>query len=174
MTTMMMTGTTMATGSRLPARVRIMGWLVLLMLSVLTTVVLVIREYQLREIDDRVNRSLEQDAEEFRIYAGTGVNPVNGRVYDHRHELLEDHLRGQYTDTAEVLVGVREGADPLDKDVQGQPSSTKIPLTDDLLRQIMHDAATTGTVVTPGGEMRWVKVGCLPPTPRRTPDRARG
>ncbi|WP_260479057.1 cell wall metabolism sensor histidine kinase WalK [Kibdelosporangium aridum] len=151
----------MATGSRLPARVRIMGWLVLLMLSVLTTVVLVVREYQLREIDDRVNRSLEQDAEEFRIYAGTGVNPFNGKIYDHRHELIEDHLRGQYTDTAEVLIGVRDRAVPLETKIQGQPASTRIPLSDNLLLTIMHDPATTGTAVTPGGEMRWVKVGVL-------------
>lgn len=156
-----MMGTTMATGSRLPARVRIMGWLVLLMLSALSTVVLVVREYQLREIDDRVNRSLEQEAEEFRSYAGTGRNPVNGRVYDHRHELMEDHLRGQYTDTAEVLVAVREGPSPLSKDTQGLPSSTDIELDDNLLRSIMQDGATTGTTMTPGGEMRWVKVGVL-------------
>nr|WP_232328475.1 ATP-binding protein [Kibdelosporangium sp. MJ126-NF4]CEL22472.1 two component sensor kinase [Kibdelosporangium sp. MJ126-NF4]CTQ89328.1 two component sensor kinase [Kibdelosporangium sp. MJ126-NF4] len=151
----------MATGSRLPARVRIMGWLVLLMLSVLTTVVLVVREYQLREIDDRVNRALEQDAEEFRIFAATGVNPVSGRVYNHRHELLEAHLRGQYTDTAEVLIGVRVIDGVVSKKVQGQPSSTSIPIGDDLLRSIVGDTATVGTSATPGGQMRWVKVGVL-------------
>ncbi|CAM3794418.1 HAMP domain-containing sensor histidine kinase [Kibdelosporangium persicum] len=151
----------MTTGSRLPARVRIMGWLVLLMLSALTTVILVVREYQLREIDDRVNRSLEQDAEEFRIYAGTGVNPVTGQMYDHQHELIEAYLRGQYTDTAEVLIGVPDSAGPLDEKVQGHPSVTSIPLDDGLLRSIMHDPGTTGTAMTPGGEMRWVKVGVL-------------
>ncbi|ONI86439.1 two-component sensor histidine kinase [Actinosynnema sp. ALI-1.44] len=153
----------MTTGSRLPARVRIMGWLVLLMLSVLTTVVLVVREYQLQEIDDRVNRSLEQDAEEFRIFAATGVNPVNGRVYDHRHELLEAHLRGQYTDTAEVLIGVRVRDGVLTKQAQGQPSSTAVPIGNDLLWSIVRDTAVVGTSATPGGTMRWVKVGVLAP-----------
>ncbi len=167
-----MTGTTMATGSRLPARVRIMGWLVLLMLSVLTTVVLVVREYQLREIDDRVNRALEQEAEEFKIYAATGVNPFTGQLYDHRHHLLEAHLRGQYPDHAEVLIGVRDLGTRLDPDRQVNPSVLAVQPDDKLLLSIVRDNASTGTAITAGGEMRWIKVGVLaansPPDARPT------
>jgi two-component system OmpR family sensor kinase len=153
---------TMGSGSRLPARVRIMGWLVLLMLSVLSTVVLVVREFQLREIDDRVNRALEQDAEEFGIFAATGVDAVTGRLYNHRHELLEAHLRGQYTDFAETLIGVRdlpEGLSPPQRQVH--PSVAAIPVDNNILLPIVRDPATTGTAMTAGGEMRWVKVGIV-------------
>lgn len=145
-----------------------MGWLVLVMISVLATVVLVVREFALREVDDRVNRSLEQDAEEFQRYAADGIDPITGRVFAHRHELLELHLRGQYTDHAEALLGIRELPAGLDVDRQTHPSVAGIPLPDPVLRGIVDDPNPTGTAVTAGGEMRWVKVGVL--TQQAPPD----
>jgi signal transduction histidine kinase len=158
--------TTMATpmtgrGTRVPARVRIMGWLVLLMLSVLSTVVLLVREFQLREIDDRVNRALEQDASEFFKFAAEGIDPSTSRPFVHREDLLKQHLRGQYTDSAEALFGIRDLPAGLDVERQVHPSVAGIALDDKLLRGIVYDSASTGTAPTPGGDMRWVKVGVV-------------
>ena len=61
--------TTMTRTTDVPARVKIMCWLVGLMALVLATVVVVVWRLLLVDVDDRVNRALEQETTEFSTYA---------------------------------------------------------------------------------------------------------
>ncbi|MFD2399582.1 hypothetical protein ACFSVJ_26410 [Prauserella oleivorans] len=60
-------------GTRVPARLQIMAWLVLVMTAGLATVVLLVAEFEYGAIDRRVNSGLEQDVEEFRLLARSGA-----------------------------------------------------------------------------------------------------
>ncbi|MGH3763057.1 MAG: hypothetical protein ACRDTB_35655, partial [Actinophytocola sp.] len=95
-----------------PARVRIMGWLILLMTVVLLSVVVVSRNLLLQGVEAAVNTALEQETREFSGVAASGVDRATGRPFQNITELLHNHLQRQFPDDDEVLVGaVRTRAD---------------------------------------------------------------
>ncbi|OZM74519.1 two-component sensor histidine kinase [Amycolatopsis antarctica] len=159
-------------GTRIPARVQIMGWLVLVMTGALATVVLLVAEFEYSAVDDRVNRSLEQDISEFRRVAGEGGEPGQAGTPTDPALLFRAHLRGQYPDRAEILLGVSDVAGRLGTVKQADDSVGGIVLDDPALRSIVDDPAGTGTLATTGGDMRWLRIDVLPP-PGGTPEGAR-
>ncbi|WP_211323611.1 sensor histidine kinase [Prauserella marina] len=150
-------------GTRVPARVRIMGWLLLVMTSGLATVVLLVANFEYRAIDGRINSGLSQDAEEFRRFASLGLDPVTSQPVTDPRELFERHLATQYTDGGELMLGVTERQNrTLDTLAQGDDSLPRGSLDDALLRRIVDQPDNTGTVTTPAGELRWLRVDVLP------------
>ncbi|RZQ60551.1 sensor histidine kinase [Amycolatopsis suaedae] len=146
-------------GTRIPARVRIMGWFVLVMAAGLTALVLLVAEFEYDAVDDRVNRSLEQDAEEFRQFASNGNDPVTGQPLRDPETVLKRHLATQYTDPAEVLTGAVATPAGLRSFSQGSAGKgVDVPV-----EQIITAPASIGTVSTTAGELRWSRVDVLPP-----------
>lgn len=142
-------------GTRVPARVRIMGWLALVMTAGLTTVVLLVAEFEYTAVDNRVNRALETDAEEFQLFAASSASQEPGALF-------HQHLSTQYTHDAEVLLGLVETGPNFGVTKQVDQSVANIPLDQTLLRDIVAGQANTGSVDTQGGELRWVRVDVLP------------
>ncbi|MFF5987515.1 sensor histidine kinase [Prauserella flavalba] len=153
-----------ARGTRVPARVQIMGWLVLVMTAGLATVVLLVAEFEYRAIDRRVNSGLEQDVEEFRRVAQMGRDPATDQLLTDPYQLFERHLAGQYPDRAEVLLGVVTEAGGLKTVRQSDQGLDHVAFDDALLREIVNPPQATGTVQTEGGELRWLRVDVLPPS----------
>ena len=150
---------TMTDPRRIPARVRIMGWFVLVMAAGLTAVVLLVAEFEYDAVDDRVNRSLDQDAEEFRVFAANAISP-DGQPLRDPELILNLHLRTQYTDPAEVLIGAVGTPEAPQLVFQGrQPTPASDPA---VVHQIITSDDSTGTVATPKGELRWSRVDMLP------------
>lgn len=145
-------------GTRVPARVRIMGWLALVMTAGLATVVLLVAEFEYTAVDNRVNRALEKDAEEFQLFASSSATQDPATLF-HRH------LSTQYTHDGEVLLGLVETGPNLDVIKQVDQSVASIPVDQALLREIVAGQANTGSVDTQGGELRWVRVAVLPHDP---------
>ncbi|TCP45419.1 signal transduction histidine kinase [Tamaricihabitans halophyticus] len=149
-------------GSRVPARLQIVGWFVLVMAVGLISVVLLLRHSLVSEIEERANRALEQDAEEFRSFAAAGHDPTTGQQINDPQLLMQQHLRSQYTDSAELLLAVTRTRDGLDIQEQGNESVRRVPLGQQRLRPVVEGAANSGTLETARGEMRWIKVNVLP------------
>lgn len=152
-----------ARGPRVPARVQIMGWFVLVMTGALATVVLLVVESEHAAVEERVNRALEQDVREFAGFAGTGGDPVQGVVERDPGVLFERHLSSQYPGRSEVLIGVTETGGRLGTIKQADDSVRGITIDEPLLRGIVDDPATLGTAATSGGDMRWLSIDVLPP-----------
>jgi two-component system OmpR family sensor kinase len=148
-------------GSRIPARVRIMAWLVLVMASGLSAVVILIAQLEYQAIDERVNRGLAQDAQEFQNFALAGLDPVTDRAIFDAQTLFDRYLTVQSTDRAEILVGVRVVGEELavlpivNESVQG------FDLNDDLLRAILAAPDNSGQLLTSAGELRWIRTGVI-------------
>ncbi|MBK1788393.1 sensor histidine kinase [Prauserella cavernicola] len=153
-----------AKGTRVPARVQIMGWLVLVMTAGLATVVLLVAEFEHRAIDRRVVSGLEQDVREFRQVAGMGRDPATGQPLTDPYQLLTRHLAGQYPDRAEMMLGITEQGTRLNTVRQSDQELDHVSLDDALLRRIVEDPSTTGTAETTGGELRWLRMAVLPPS----------
>ncbi|MGI5283117.1 sensor histidine kinase [Nonomuraea polychroma] len=138
-----------------PARVRIMAWLVLLLFIALSTIAVVTRNLLVAEARQDANQALHQEAEEFRKFAKAGINQTTSLPYKNGEELLRRHINRQYLDNDEIVLGVTA-----DGEVVPQPGREPIALAyrDNRLAQIVDSPAPTGTLTTRDGDLRWSKV----------------
>ncbi|MFI6094303.1 ATP-binding protein [Lentzea sp. NPDC051213] len=130
-----------------PARVKIMCWLLGLMTLVLATVVVVVWRFLLVDVADRVNRALEQETGEFSTYAENHAGDARS--------VAEAHMRLQYPDEYEVHLAV-----PATGPVLVQRSQVTYALEDDraVLAAITASPTSWGVTATPAGPFHWAKV----------------
>jgi two-component system OmpR family sensor kinase len=141
-----------------PARVRIMAWMLLLMAVVLLTVTLVTRALLMQRVDADVTAALEQEASELKGVAQAGVDRATRQPFRDVHELLFNHLQRQHPDDDEVIVGwVADGAAGK---VLAQDRVEPFRLADrlDVLDPILRSPDSSGSTPTDAGELRWIKV----------------
>lgn len=154
-------------GTRLPARVRIMAWLVLLMTAGLASVLILVSRFEYRAIEERVNRGLAQDAREFHNFAAAGVDPTTDRVITDAAGLFDRYLTVQSPDRAEILLGVTDLGTALST---VQVSAESVPagvVTDEVVRAVVAAPENVGTVPTSAGELWWIRTEVLAPLAER-------
>ncbi|GGS32192.1 sensor histidine kinase [Actinokineospora fastidiosa] len=140
-----------------PARARIMAWMLLLMAVVSLTVTVVTRNLLMQRVDAQVSAALQQEVQELQEVAESGVDRATQQPFRDVYELLYNHLQRQFPDDDEVLVGwigpVETG------EALRQNRAEPFPLADrpDVLMPILGSADTSGSAPTDAGEMRWVK-----------------
>ncbi|WP_394620102.1 hypothetical protein JNUCC0626_13650 [Lentzea sp. JNUCC 0626] len=130
---------------------KIMCRLLGLMTLVLVTAVVVVWRFLLVDVDDRVNRALEQETGEFIAYAENHTGDAGA--------VAEGHLRLQSPDEHELHLAVLPGR------VLVQRSGVTYALENDraALDGITSSAASWGVVATPAGPFRWAKVRTTAP-----------
>jgi signal transduction histidine kinase len=138
-----------------PARVRIMAWLVLLLFVALVTVVVVTRNLLVAGAEQDATQALEQETGEFRRVAETGRDSTTQRPFTSGRDLLENHIRGQQAAEHEIVIGVAA-----DGEVLPQPGREPIALAgqDSRLAQILDSPQSTGVLATADGRLLWSKV----------------
>jgi two-component system, OmpR family, sensor kinase len=146
-------------GRRVPARLLIIGWVMLLMFGVLLVVNLATRQALYDEVEDEVNDALVQEIEEFAGVAAGGVNRSTAQPYTGVEELLDSHLQRQYPDDDEVVVGVLP-----DGSIVRQDRNEPYPFASrpERVREVATDPSVTGSLRTEDGELRWRKVVVRP------------
>jgi two-component system, OmpR family, sensor kinase len=161
---------------RPPARVLIMGWVMLLMLSVLVIVNFATRQILLGHVDERVTAALLQEREEFEQFARVGVDPDTGRQFEDVYSLVETHLHRQSPDDDEILFGVVE--DPGASVARGvrtgvlrqfDPPPYDVSTDPELRDLVLRAAGSSGRIETPAGELRFLRVPTEPPAGSRNP-----
>lgn len=148
----------------IPARVLIMGWLLLLMAVVLAAVCLVTRNLLRQQAYAQVNSALEQEATEYTQVAQSGYNKVTNSQIASVRQLLTEHLT-QFPDDDEVILGwVR---DPVATGVLLQGRDEPVPQEEhaELVDRILAEPLASGTLTTSAGEMQWIKVVTTGQTP---------
>ncbi|MGW5054333.1 ATP-binding protein [Actinokineospora sp. NPDC004072] len=140
-----------------PARARIMGWILLLMAVVSLAVGVMTRNLLMQQVDTKVSAVLQQEVQELQEVADGGVDPATQVPFGDVEELLLDHLQRRFPDDDEVLVGWL--GTPDDGVALRQNRVEPFPLADrlDVLEPILADPGASGSVATDAGEMRWVK-----------------
>jgi len=144
-------------GSSVPARLRIVSWIVLATTLGLLAVVLTIRSALLTDVDRAANSDVAQEIDEFRTFASRGRDPATGRPFSSADRLLTLHLERQFPGQGEVLLGYARGAE---QPVIAQAVRDPFGLVDDraLVDEIMNGEAVSGAARTAqGGEFRWGK-----------------
>jgi hypothetical protein len=163
-----MTSTTMtepATASlqrwriRASARLRIVGWLVLLVAFAVVASVLLLRQVLFDRLDDQVTASLEQEVAEVRALAD-GRDPATGQPFaGNVAAIFDTFLARNIPIEGEALFTYVDGAP--------YKSSLSAPYAlgaeSDLVRRWSQlDGTDTGTVSTPAGPARYLSRGRSP------------
>ncbi|WP_150250936.1 sensor histidine kinase [Nocardiopsis deserti] len=161
---------------RIPARLLIMAWVVLLMAAVLVLVNILTWSALTARNDERVDRALSQETGEFQEFAAEGVDPNTGEPFADLPTLFRVHLERQYPDQAEILFGWVEGSgsaggagaapDAAAQDGrirQGQEPPFDVSAEPAMVAEILEAPGARGTLDTPAGPMRWEKARALPP-----------
>lgn len=150
-----------APARRVSARVRILLWLLLVMAVALASVATTTRSILLRDVDQRINELLVQEAGEFTNLQAQGVDPQTGRPFTEPSRLLRVFLQRQNADLDEELIGLvgRSGQTP-SQIIQQREIPVALPLHEDAgaRREIFDSPDSTGTLERAAGEIRWAKV----------------
>ena len=151
----------------LPARVVIMGWVMLLMLGVLVIVNLAVRQSLLSDVEEQVAAALQQEIDEFKQFASIGVDPETGEQFEDVHTLLYTHLRRQYPDDDEILFGFVDHQDggtvPTGRVRQNAAPAYDVSDDEAIRTAILESDLSNGAIETPEGELRWQQIRVLPP-----------
>ncbi|MEO3973007.1 HAMP domain-containing sensor histidine kinase [Streptomyces sp. CAU 1734] len=146
---------------RVSARLRILLWLLLVMTVALVAVAAATRSVLLRDVDNRINGLLVQEAEEFAYLAKEGVDPSTGDRFTDPTQLLDLFLSRQYADPDEELLGLIGRPDGgIATRVQQRELRIDHPLAGDgrSVEAVFDSEDTAGTLNRPQGEVRWAKV----------------
>lgn len=139
-------------GTRVPARVRILGWLVFVMALAMATVGVAVRTILLAEVDRDTAVALQQEISEFSEFAATGRDPDDGMPFTDAADLLQLHLQRQYPDDDEILFGY---TDRLLRQERRGPGD--LVSNTELVDAIVSSPDRTGNTGTPDGEVFWAK-----------------
>ncbi|CAM5362953.1 Adaptive-response sensory-kinase SasA [Streptomyces griseomycini] len=127
----------------------------------LASVATTTRSFLLRDVDDRINGLLAQEAGEFANFKERGFDPETGRPFTEPDRLLKVFLERQYADPDEELIGLvaRPSGGPAQL-TQPRDLPVALPLhrDPDARRRVFDSPDASGVLHRPEGEIRWTKV----------------
>ncbi len=151
------TGSRQVDGSRVSARWRIVGWIVLTAAVGLTGLILTVDRTMQAEVARRANAAVEQELAEFSQFAAQGRDPETAAPFASVNRLFEVYLSRQQPEGTELLVGrIGERGEWLEAHgVQVQAAESAVLEQHDaaLLARILRERS--GVTETEAGEIRW-------------------
>ncbi|UVE94580.1 cell wall metabolism sensor histidine kinase WalK [Dietzia sp. B32] len=160
----MTTGTTetgaaeRADATSIPARWRIVGWIVLTTALVLLALGLTLRTLLMADVDRTANADVVQELDEFRAFVREGVDPTTAEPFDDPERLLRLYLSRQIPAADEVHLGMDEARVFAVDRSAGDPSPYDLAADAELLETIRASAAPSGIADSPVGPVRWGKM----------------
>jgi signal transduction histidine kinase len=137
-------------------RTRILASYVILLAIAAFASVLAVRQVMLVRLDDRVEEDLQQEVEEFRQLASTGIDPQTRLPFGNDVKaIFETYLKRNVPDDDEELITVpREGIPRSDRGDNAQ----NYGFGDFVERWRNLDEVERGEIDTPGGPVRYVAI----------------
>lgn len=137
-------------------RARILASYVILLAIAAFASVLAVRQVLLVRLDDRVEEDLQQEVEEFRALAATGIDPRTRKPFgDDVDAIFRTYLERNVPDDDEELITVpRRGTPRRD----GGDNTESYTFGDFIERWRTLDGVERGDIDTPGGPARYVAI----------------
>lgn len=142
----------------IPARWRIVGWIVLTTALVLLALGVTIRTQLMTDVDRTANADVVQELEEFRAFAREGVDPTTARPFEDAERLLTLYLSRQIPARDEVHLGMDRGRVLSVDRSAGDPGPYDLAADRELVEMIRDAEEPSGIAESPAGPMRWGKV----------------
>ena len=147
-------------GSKVPARWRIAGWILLTTALTLLAVMLTMRSLLLNGTQTQAHQDITQELQEFRAFAAEGVDPTTAKPFTSIEKMLEIFLSRQSAAQGEVIVGTvgqRILYTPTGA-LSSQANGHDLPRDQALMDSIRTGDASSGIAHTSEGEMHWVRL----------------
>ncbi|MDO5087427.1 MAG: HAMP domain-containing sensor histidine kinase [Comamonadaceae bacterium] len=138
------------------ARWRIVGWIVLTAALAVLALLLTARSIFLRQVYLDANAAIVQEIREFNAFASEAVDSRTRRPFTSLTALMERYLERQTPDRGEAFIAVTP-SDVLFVDNASNDAGERLAGDRQRLNALINDAAPSGVVNTPDGELRWGK-----------------
>lgn len=152
----------------IPARWRIVGWIVLTTTLVLLALGLTLRALLMADVDRTANEDVLQELDEFRTFALEGVDPTTAEPFEDPERLLRLYLGRQIPAANEVHLGMDEARVFAVDRSAGDPSPYDLAADAALTEEIRTSTAPSGIADSPAGPVRWGKVTLAADEPTET------
>ncbi|MEV1292066.1 HAMP domain-containing sensor histidine kinase [Pseudonocardia sp. NPDC049635] len=140
-----------------PARLRIVGWFLLLLVIVQFSVGLAVRNLMQADALERARDGLEQETTEFLRVADSGRDPITGEPTVDAVQLLDGHLRRQHADRGEVMLAITADGRTLTQPERPMTAQDRTARLD----PILATGQDAGRLDLPGGPVMWSSVRVL-------------
>lgn len=144
-------------GSRVSARWRIVGWIVLTTSIALLAVIVTMRSLLLGQVDQGANEGIVQEVDEFRTFAAEGVDPQTAQPFASETALMQRYLSRQTPATHEAFVAV-SGEEVLFLDNAADDAGERLAGDPHMLESLLEDPEVAGETVSEYGTVRWGRV----------------
>ncbi|MDP9998785.1 sensor histidine kinase [Pseudarthrobacter sulfonivorans] len=147
-------------GSRVPARWRIAGWILLTTALTLLAVLLTVRSLMVNQARVQAHQAISQELQEFRAFAKEGVDPTTALPFTSIEKMLERYLSRQSAASGEVILGsVGQRVLYTPSGAMNSPDAGhQLPSDTELLDSIRSGQAASGIAATSAGEMHWARL----------------
>lgn len=140
-------------GSRLPARARIVGWIVLTAALGLLALIVTVHSALQAGVARQANAQVEQELAEFDAFVSEGRDPRTGRAFGDVRDVFDVYLRRQEPEPSELLLARADGSQDVLSTSGGRQGSYDLAADHAVLSRVLAEAG--GIAVTPAGEIRW-------------------
>lgn len=145
-------------GSRVSARWRIVGWLLLTVLLGQLAVITTVHSTLHADVARQANEDVIQELEEFRDLASDGRDPATARPFEDPRRLVTVFLDRQRPSPGEYLFGQFEDGQVIEAYGPGTTQVRALELSADPATMAQITAANSGVIQTAAGEMRWGRI----------------
>ena len=144
-------------GSRVSARWRIVGWIVLTTAIALMAVIVTMRSLLLGQVAQGANDGIVQEVDEFRTFVSEGVDPQTSEPFVSESALMQRYLSRQTPATHEAFVAVA-GDEVLFLDNAADDAGERLAGDAQQLEALLQAPEASGETETEYGTVRWGRV----------------
>ncbi|MDO5698051.1 MAG: HAMP domain-containing sensor histidine kinase [Dermatophilus congolensis] len=144
-------------GSRVSARWRIVGWIVLTTALSLLAVMVTLRSVLLTQVATQANYGIVQEVDEFETFSSEGVDPTTAAPFTSVTALMERYLSRQTPATGEALIGITP-TEVFFSDNAAKDAGEALAGDRARLQAILDHPDESGVTATPHGELRWGRI----------------
>lgn len=139
-------------------RWRIVAWIITVVLIVLATVIYLSYAIQQATVHDQANANVEQEVQEFLVFARDNINPDTGEPYASPDQLLLAYLAHQIPNTDEAMLGI-VGQQLIQHATTPQYLSSDSPL----VKEVISAQGNSGIHHSPNDSpVHWGRVAIVP------------
>ena len=141
-------------GSRVSARWRIVGWIVLTTALSLLAMMVTLRSVLTTQVVSQADHGIVQEADEFSTFAAEGVDPTTAAPFTSATAMMERYLARQTPATGEAFIAVTPDTVLFSDNAAGDAGEL-LAADQERLRRILDHPQDSGVLATPQGELRW-------------------
>lgn len=148
--------------TRVSARWRIVGWIVLTTLLALLAVTVTMRSFLMGQVSESANAAIAQEFDEFRVFAQEGVDPTTAEPFTSLEPSMQRYLSRQTPATGEAIIAVVGDQVMYTDNARDDPGEL---LASDRARlnELVQSSENSGVTDGEHGEMRWGKMSAGAP-----------